>query len=153
MKTRRVAKRLFIAVEIDDATRQQVSRVSAGVREAVEKQTRASWVHVERMHLTLHFLGGADAALEQRARDGMARPLGESAFDVTFDGLGCFPERGSPRVLWLGIRDGLEPLRRIQRVLAEQLQVRPDHEGPFTPHLTLARLKDRIPRDQTRQNR
>ena len=98
------------------------------------------------MHLTLHFLGGADAALEQRARDGMARALSESAFDVTFDGLGCFPERGSPRVLWLGIRDGLEPLRRIQRSLAEQLQIQSDHEGPFTPHLTLARLKDRIPR-------
>jgi 2'-5' RNA ligase len=145
VKTRRVAKRLFIAVDIDDATRQQVSRVSAGVREAVG-QVRASWVHVERMHLTLHFLGGADAALEQRARDGMARPFSESAFDVTFERLGCFPERGSPRVLWLGIRDGLEPLRRIQRVLAEQLQLRPDHQGPFTPHLTLARLKDRIPR-------
>lgn len=141
-----MAKRLFIAVDIDDATRQQVGRVAAGVREAVGKQIRASWVHLERMHLTLHFLGGADATLEQRARDGMTRPFSESAFDVTFDGLGRFPERGSPRVLWLGIRDGLESLRRIQRILAEQLQVGPDHQGPFTPHLTLARLKDRIPR-------
>jgi 2'-5' RNA ligase len=141
-----VGKRLFIAVDINDATRQQVSRISAGVREAIERHTRASWVRADRMHLTLHFLGGADAALEQRVHDGMARPLTEAAFDVTFGGLGFFPDRGSPRVLWMGIRDGLESLRRIQRALAERLQIQSDRDGPFTPHLTLARFKDRVPR-------
>lgn len=141
-----VGKRLFIAVDIDEATRARVSEVSAGVREVIEKHTRASWVRADRMHLTLHFLGQADAALEQRVCDVMARSIPEKAFDVVLEGLGLFPVHGSPRVLWLGVREGLTPLRRIQTALGEQLQLRADHEGPFTPHLTLARFKERVSR-------
>ena len=141
-----MGKRLFIAVDIDDPAREEIGRISAALRPRIEALTRISWVRPDRMHLTLHFFGSADAPLEQRVRDAMARPIRETAFDLAFAGLGFFPDRGSPRVLWLGIRDGLEPLRRIQRALGEQLEVPPDRDGPFTPHLTLARLKDRVPR-------
>jgi len=92
------------------------------------------------MHLTLHFFGSADGALEERVRGALAHPIAQPAFDLSFDGLGFFPERGSPRVLWLGVRDGLEALRRLHTALAE-----PRHE-PFTPHLTLARFRDRVPK-------
>jgi RNA 2',3'-cyclic 3'-phosphodiesterase len=141
-----VGKRLFLAVDIDDLTRAQVERISADVRTAVERHTNASWVRADRMHLTLHFFGSTDAAVEQRVCDMLAAPIHEPPFDITFDRLGFFPERGAPRVIWLGIRDGLEPLRRIQGRLVNTLGVRPDHDGPFTPHLTLARFKDRVSR-------
>lgn len=139
-------KRLFVAVDIDDVVRGQVSRISAAARDAIATRVKASWVLPERMHLTLHFLGTADAALEQRVHEVLARPVSEGAFDLTFDGLGFFPARGSPRVLWLAVGEGLAPLRRIHKVLAEELRLQPDHEGPFTPHLTLARFRDRVPR-------
>ena len=125
-----------------------MSRVSAAVRDAVERHSKASWVRADRMHLTLHFFASADAAFEDRVRDVVSRKIPEAPFDVTFDGLGLFPERGSPRVLWLGLRDGVEPLRRIHTVLAERLGVSSAHDGPFTPHLTLARLRDRISRSK-----
>ena len=140
-----MSKRLFIAVDIDEATREQVGRISSMLRDAIDGGMRASWVRPDRMHLTLHFFGGTDAALEQRALDVLAQPIRESPFEVTFDRLGFFPDRGSPRVVWLGIRDGLEPLRRIQKSLIDEMHVRPDHDGPFTPHLTLARIRDRVP--------
>jgi 2'-5' RNA ligase len=98
------------------------------------------------MHLTLHFLGNVDDALEQRVCRALSDPIRVAPFDVTFDGLGCFPERGSPRVLWLGIRDGLESLRRIEKALIDDLGLQRDHQGPFTPHLTLARFRDRLTR-------
>jgi 2'-5' RNA ligase len=141
-----VGKRLFIAVDIDDSTRGQVERISAGVRGAVDTLLKASWVRADRMHLTLHFLGSVDDGFEQRVRQVLSNPLRVAPFDVTFHGLGFFPERGSPHVLWLGIRDGLEPLRRIEKTLADGLGIQRDHPGPFTPHLTLARLRDRAPR-------
>ena len=100
-----VAKRLFIAVDIDDG---DARRRSAASRErcasAHRRRTKASWVRPDRMHLTLHFFGEADAALEQRVRARCAVPLREPPFELSFEGLGFFPERGSPRVLWLGIR-------------------------------------------------
>ena len=132
------SKRLFIAVDIDERTREQVGRISAGLREAIG-YTKASWVRQDRMHLTLHFFGSADAALETRVRDTLAGSIAEPPFDVAFDGLGVFPERGSPRVLWLGVGAGLEQLRRLQRALGHS-------DGSFNPHLTLARVRDRIPR-------
>ncbi len=111
-----MGKRLFIAVDIDEATREQVDRISSGVRARMAiGRMKASWVRPDRMHLTLQFFGDADAALEQRMRDALAEHITEAPFDVSFEGLGIFPERGSPRVLWLGLRDGVEALRRIQR--------------------------------------
>lgn len=88
-----MGKRLFIAVDIDEATR------------------------------------------ERRIRRTLADPIRVAPFDVTFEGLGAFPERGSPRVLWLGIREGLASLRHLYTALD------PAATGPYTPHLTLARFR------------
>ena len=141
-----MGKRLFLAVDIDEPTRVQVGRISVRVRDAIGAQTKASWVRLERMHLTLHFFGDVDDAFEQRVCRSLADPIGVAPFDLTFDGLGFFPERGSPRVLWLGIREGLESLRRIEKALIDDLNLERDHQGPFTPHLTLARFRDRVAR-------
>lgn len=144
---RRVAKRLFIAVDIDEATREEVGRISMVTRNAVEAHTKASWVRTERMHLTLVFLGSVEEAVEQRISAALASPIRETPFDVMFDGLGFFPARGSPRVLWLGIREGLEHLRSIHRTVATRVGLGSGAGlEPFTPHLTLARLRDRVPR-------
>ena len=152
-----VGKRLFIAVDIDEATRAQVGRISTGLRDAIEAQTRAcpersrgvSWVRPDRMHLTLHFFGSADGALEERVRGALAHPIAQPAFDVFFDGVGFFPERGSPRVLWLGVREGSEALRRLHAVLVglDSSRALPERTNEaLTPHLTLARFRDRVPK-------
>ncbi len=139
-------KRLFIAVDIDEATRVQVGRISSGLRGAIETHAKTSWVRPDRMHLTLHFLGDVDGTFEQRVRRALTGPIRVAPFDVTFEGLGLFPERGAPRVLWLGLRDGLEPLRRIEKALVDTLGVERHQDGPFTPHLTLARFRNRVTR-------
>lgn len=143
-------KRLFIAVDIDEATRVQVGRISSAVRGAIGTHTKASWVRPERMHLTLQFCGDADDAFEQRVRRALNDPIRVAPFDVTFDGLGCFPERGAPRVLWLGIAEGLEPLRCLHAAFVglDLSRARPERmPESFTPHLTLARVRNRVTRD------
>jgi 2'-5' RNA ligase len=141
-------KRLFIAVDIDETTREQVRGISMALREAIG-HTSVSWVRQDRMHLTLHFFGSADAALEARVRETLGRSNAGPPFDVSFEGLGFFPQRGSPRVLWLGVGAGLEQLRRLQRalVIRGESPAIPSHtHGSFNPHLTLARVRDRVPR-------
>jgi 2'-5' RNA ligase len=137
-----VAKRLFVAVNIDEETRGQLDRISAAVREHLGAQTRASWVKADRMHLTLQFFGDADATLEERINAALGSPIRQQAFDLSFAGLGFFPERGSPRVLWLGILEGVDELRRVERLLHNRLNLKRDH-GEFKPHLTLARFRER----------
>ncbi len=128
-----------------------MGRIASGLREALETHIKGSWVRPERMHLTLHFLGNVDDAFEQRLRDTLSNPITIAPFDVTFDGLGMFPERGSPRVLWLGVAEGLEPLRSLHDVFVARLKSSPTPEratptpertaDSFTPHLTLARFR------------
>jgi 2'-5' RNA ligase len=146
-----VGKRLFIAVDIDDTTRAQVGRIASRLREQIASTAKASWVRPDRMHLTLQFFAGADDSLEQCVRAALAHMPPEAAFDLTLEGLGCFPPRGSPRVLWLGVGDGVPELRRIQNALERGVGVSPGHEESFTPHLTLARFRDRVPREKLAQ--
>jgi len=145
-------KRLFIAVDIDETTREQVGRIAMRAREAIG-HTKASWVRQDRMHLTLYFFGSADGALEARVRDRLAASIGAPPFDMSFDGLGFFPERGWPRALWLGVAEGLVALRRVHaavgRGFSHALPER-THDA-FTPHLTLARFRDRVPRAKLAQ--
>lgn len=143
-----MGKRLFLAVELDEATRTAVDDLSHTLRQDPRLQSvgRASWVSRDRMHLTLHFVGDADAATERRLLGALAIPIPCAPFRLGFHGLGIFPERGSPRVLWLGIGEGFDDLLAVRRELTRRLGTAPGQLEAFHPHLTLARFRDRVPR-------
>ena len=140
-----MAKRLFVAVDIDPRVRDAVGRISAEVRERVDPRLKLSWVKPDRMHLTLHFFGDAQQSDEERISRALAEPIPHRPFDLTFAGLGTFPERGSPRVLWLGIGRGAEALGELQSAVSRRLGLPKDE---FRPHLTLARYRDRVRRSE-----
>jgi 2'-5' RNA ligase len=140
------SKRLFVAVDLDEPTRAAAARISTALREHMGLPGRISWVPQDRLHLTLHFLGGADEALERSAVAAMAEPIPQEPFAVTFQGVGCFPSHGSPRVLWLGVGAGRRELAQVHEEIGRRLGV-PGHVGQsFNPHLTLARFRDRVAR-------
>jgi RNA 2',3'-cyclic 3'-phosphodiesterase len=142
-------KRLFIAVDVDDVTRDAIRSISSNLRERSDRHLRISWVQPDRMHLTLHFDGHANERMERHIHDALTHPLHEAPFSMSFEGLGLFPPRGAPRVLWLGVREGLPELRRVQQSLAGRIGIGGDQ--PFSPHLTLGRIRDRVPRGQMRE--
>lgn len=140
-----VGRRLFLAVDIDEHVRGAIGRISSDLQQRIGPHMRATWVKPHRMHLTLHFFGEVDAATEERLRAALVDPIAQEPFDLSFDRIGCFPEKGAPRVLWLGIRDGASELKRTQQILAVRLSVT---DPAFKPHLTLARIRDRVRRGQ-----
>jgi len=141
-----VAKRLFLAVDIEPAVTDVLGRISSEVRRRIDPRIKMSWVKPERMHLTLHFFGTADAAAEQRLVSALHGTIPHTAFDLSFGGLGMFPERGSPRVLWVGIRAGADALRRLHAVVTQRIGLPSDDE--YRPHLTLARYRERVRRSE-----
>jgi 2'-5' RNA ligase len=144
-------KRLFIAIDVDEHARGAIARISSDLRTQIDPRAKMSWVRPERMHLTLHFFAHADEGLERRILSALDEPVREPSFHLSFEGLGFFPERGSPRVLWLGVREGLAELRRLHQIFAGRNLSRALPAGagkPFTPHLTLARIRNRVPRGQ-----
>ncbi|MGD2144676.1 MAG: RNA 2',3'-cyclic phosphodiesterase, partial [Anaerolineae bacterium] len=69
------------------------------------------------------------------------------------EGLGCFPNKRRPRVLWVGVSEATGRLEALQRAIEEAmtgLGYRPDRHG-FTPHLTLGRVRRGTSRGNTRQ--
>jgi RNA 2',3'-cyclic 3'-phosphodiesterase len=140
-------RRVFIAVDVDEPTRDAIGQISLDLRQRLDASASVSWVRPDRMHLTLHFESHADDVAEERFLAALAEPFAMPPFMLSFFGLGVFPAHGSPRVLWLAIRDGLVELRRLQQMLEERISggdiVKPQS---FKPHLTLARFRDRVSR-------
>jgi 2'-5' RNA ligase len=134
--------RLFTAIELDSRARAQV--VLEQQRLARQLQDEAlRWVHPEHMHLTLVFLGEIAAERAERIEGTMSGDVGLPSFLIELGGLGVFPPRGAPRILWLGVRRGAAAVTALQRQIAlrlKELDV-PLEDRPFHPHLTLARWR------------
>jgi len=99
-------------------------------------------VRTEGLHLTLHFFGEVDEG-GVRSLVGLWKDpaLRGPAPAVSFGELGRFPERGSPRVVWIGFGEGAERVCAFQRLLESRIAALGFREDPrgFSPHVTLAR--------------
>lgn len=136
--------RTFVAVELDATVREALEREVARLRRAARG---VRWADPAGLHLTLAFLGELDgerlaaahAAAEAAARRG--QPL-----HIAVGRLGYFGPQWAPRVVWAGVEGETAKLLALQKALAEELERRgfPREERPFAPHLTLARLKERL---------
>lgn len=134
--------RLFVAIDIPDAVKDQLARMMTGV-------PGAKWVRRGQLHLTLKFIGEVDAARFEAVKAGLAG-VQARRFALTLRGTGCFPPRGKPRVLWVGVDapPALNALYREVETALTALGVAPD-DRPFSAHITLARLKEAPPREST----
>jgi len=101
------------------------------------------WVKPEQLHLTLRFLGN----VPKDSMDNLAAALHRAAAGVAplrlvLEGAGCYPNRDSPRVVWVGIRGDLDSLRGLQAQIEQEAQAFGDHtdERVFQPHLTMGRV-------------
>jgi RNA 2',3'-cyclic 3'-phosphodiesterase len=137
--------RLFVAVDLDDDVRREVGDVIARMRATMvdSRSGRISWVAPDHLHLTLHFLGNVDSATSARVAEAVAAPIEVPPFQIALEGLGTFPSRGRPNVMWLGVGRGREALIELQALVGSRLTSAGCllETRPFSPHLTLARLK------------
>jgi 2'-5' RNA ligase len=134
--------RLFLAAELPEPLRLRLAQVQ---RELEEVAQEVRWTRPEGMHLTFLFLG---EMAEDRV-PAIVAALGGSGieaaerFSLQVRGLGAFPRRGRPRVVFAAI-DGDRDAAVRQRTRLEQalapLGFRPEG-GTYEPHLTLGRVK------------
>jgi 2'-5' RNA ligase len=134
--------RLFFALEMPAEVRQTLAETIARLR-PLSRGVR--WVDAAGIHLTLRFLG--EVQMERLEAIGTAARSGTSdsrALRLRTGSLGVFPERGLPRVVWIGLADDGGALAALQVALESAME----QEGfgrerrPFSPHLTLGRVKE-----------
>jgi RNA 2',3'-cyclic 3'-phosphodiesterase len=127
--------RLFVALDPPESARLSLARLCNGV-------PGAKWVPPEQFHLTLRFIGEVDESTFADISDALAT-ISVAPFSLRLRGVGHFPPRGAPRVLWAGVDDGA-PTMRLHTKIETRLQrlgLAPDSRK-FAPHVTLARLKN-----------
>lgn len=133
--------RLFVATEVTE----QVRRRAAQVRDRLGRAAgRVRWERPEKLHLTLRFLGDTPEARLPDVCAAVERVAGwAAAVEIGFAGLGVFPDRGMPRVLWIGVNDPggrLAELAARLEAAAVELGYAPEKRA-YKPHLTLARIE------------
>jgi len=137
--------RAFVALELDARLRQSIGELQARLR---ARLGGIRLVRAEGIHLTLRFLGPTSPAQVEALRPLLAAAAAACPpAEVRVAGLGTFPERGSPRVLWLGL-DAPPAILEMQRACeraARAAGFEPE-ERPFRAHLTLGRWRDQAPR-------
>jgi 2'-5' RNA ligase len=135
-------KRLFIALNFDAPARLALARwlYQLPIPPGLIK-TKA-----DNLHLTLLFLGDTDEELIPRLSAELERVAQRfSPLIVSFDRLGGFPNLREPHTLWVGMAGAnLAGLR--QEVATQIIPLAPGADlKPFRPHLTIARVKTRLP--------
>lgn len=140
MSSRENAVRVFVAVGLSAEARQQLVDAVGRIRSEIPDGIQ--WARPEGMHLTLKFLGNIPSSRVAP----LVQCLGPVAaasrpFTLELAGLGMFPNRRAPRVLWAGTSGGLEALSSLQQATETAVTAlghRPE-ERPFRPHITLGR--------------
>ena len=132
--------RLFTGLEIPADIGLALSRYRGGL-------PGARWAEPENYHVTLRFIGDID---ERTARDVfslLAEGRSRGAIAVSLDRLGTFGG-DRPRALIARVEPtpGLQDLQAEQERLMRRIGLPPE-KRKFTPHVTLARLRDASPID------
>lgn len=136
---------MFVGIGLPDDCREAICRAVSPLR---EPGGAISWTRAENLHLTLKFLGEVPAEREGELGGFLAEAAVEIApFDLLLEGAGGFPSMSSPRILWVGIREPLDPVRKLHQNMESVLSRAgfPREGRPYHPHITVGRVRQRLP--------
>jgi RNA 2',3'-cyclic 3'-phosphodiesterase len=133
--------RCFIAIDIPPDVKE---KIDASLKVFKECRVDVRWIKPEAMHLTLKFLGHIEAT----KLDEVNKLLPDWAssvppFSFSLSSWAQFPQKGMPRVLWLGIKEGKDKLCLLAREIEKgclALGFSPEVRD-LSPHLTVGRVK------------
>jgi len=131
-----MSKRLFVAIDLPDSTRQLLADLDPHIR-------GVRWTEPEQMHLTLGFFGGVPEDVELKVREKLSA-IEFGGFFLNVNGVGVFFSHGAPKIIWIGVGKAHPHLFQIyKRVQEAALAVGIEPElRPWHPHITIARCRD-----------
>jgi 2'-5' RNA ligase len=148
--------RLFVAIELSPDWLEALEKARANLRTALEKigAPQLRWVRPEGVHLTLKFLGAVPQVRlpsVMSALDSATRP--PPRFALVLTRAGSFGDRRGPRVLWAGVDGATVDDRKALYGLVDRIETwfaSADfpREQRFHPHLTLARVPEKLSREE-----
>jgi len=132
-------KRLFVSIELPESITKSLAKLDPHVR-------GVRWLEPRQMHLTLAFLGNVGTEIQEALSEKL-RAISWKSFFLPLLGLGTFPTKGWPKIIWIGVGSGHPHLFQLHKRVQEALLavgLEPDLRS-FHPHITLARCRDVSP--------
>ncbi len=135
MREEELKKRLFVGTFVSLPEFKEVKAFVSSLK------VEGKWVEEENLHFTYRFLGDVEEEKIPQIVGFLKQKLkGAPQPKVLYKGLGVFPGKERPRVLWVGIEsEGVEEIKR--RVDTALVPFGFPVEESFTPHVTLLRIK------------
>ena len=133
--------RAFVAIEVPEPLKVAMAAVQRRLKDA---GVDASWSRPEGIHLTLKFLGEVREELAPELLGALTLALaGAARFRLSLEGVGTFPNPAAARVVWLGVTGEVGRLVALQATVEQAMgDLGVEREvRPYTPHLTLGRVK------------
>lgn len=132
--------RCFVAIEIPQTIQILLKPVQTHLQSEIRK---ASWTKSGNFHLTLKFLGDVHPETVDAVAEAVQNvAAAQKPFSIGFGGIGAFPTRNRPRVLWVGVKHGAETITHLAKSVNRELKpLGFAIDNRFHPHLTLARLR------------
>jgi len=134
-----MAKRLFVAIDLPESTRQLLSDLDPHVR-------GVRWIEPAQMHLTLGFFGDVPEDVDLALREKLSA-IEFGAFFLPITGVGAFRPTGPPKIIWIGVGRGHPHLFQVHKRVQEAALaagIEPELR-PWHPHITIARCRDVAP--------
>ncbi len=144
--------RSFISIPVPKAGIEVLERAVKRLDSEIGGQVR--WVRPRGIHLTLKFMGDIPASTVERVLEALPEVAAAfSPFEISMSGLGVFPNSRRPRVLWAGLDGDLATLLALQIAVDQAVEKLglPKEDRPFSPHLTLGRVRRDTNEEQSRK--
>src|ERR1700719_581620 len=106
-------KPLFVSIELPEFVRQQLAELDPHVR-------GVRWLEPPQMHLTLSFLGNISAETQEVFSEKL-RAISWKSFFLPLVGLGTFPSKGWPKIVWIGVGTAHPHLFQLHKRVQEAL--------------------------------
>jgi 2'-5' RNA ligase len=131
--------RLFTGLALDPAILNNLEQVVKELRPLAP----LNWSPLANLHITSKFIG----AWPEPGLNELKQAIGEiqppAAFPVSIERFGYFPNPHHPRVLFADVKAGPELAELARGIDRRLVPLGVAHEErPYTPHLTLAKIKD-----------
>ena len=136
--------RLFTAIDLPPEMLEKLREFLARLRPLAKLR----WSAVENLHITTKFIGEWPEARIQDMKTALLGIARSGPIGISVRGVGWFPDVRRPRVFWAGVAAG-EPLAKLARSTEEAVATLgvPVETRAYSPHLTLARVREVAPID------
>jgi len=134
--------RTFIAINLNPEIKEYLTSLQTNLN---VPETKIKWVEKNNLHLTMKFLGYISLEQTELIKSELKKIANRCIpFIIRLSSnIGVFPTYKMPRIIWVGIKEGISELKELYNSIENKLSNKgfPREDKDFSGHMTIGRVK------------